>query len=259
MAKAPEQKTLSISSIEALEGIRIRTRTNPAAVTDYAEQIRNGINLGPIEVVASKHDGDDSPVNIVGDGYHRLEAHKALDREKIACLVHQSRGSFEKDKAHALEIALERNCRHGLQMSSADKVRAVKLALENLHKMSDTALSKLCGTSPKFVAEVRKGKTDKPTGKKKVSVKKHDRAAPSVTAPKDDPLQDRIDTMKAWIKRGEIDLSVIANNIDTKVEKLLLVSKNGKQSVKVRSGQDEKTYPGCTLAREEGFVVIETE
>lgn len=257
MAKQPERKTLALEYIQDLEDIRIRVRTQPAFITDYAEKIKEGVDLGPIEVVSTKTE-DGKIVYIVGDGYHRVAAHRAIERDKITCLVHAGSGKMEKDKAMALEIALDRNSRHGAPMTPADKLRAVRLAIQLLPRTSDTQLAKRCGVSAAFVAGARKGK-DKPTSKKKVDVKAHKRTPPAVDGPDDDPVEDRLKTINGWISSGIIDLATVASGVFTKVQTLLLVDKRG-QRVTVDDGEGDKvTHEGCTLSREDGVIVIESE
>ncbi len=81
-----------------------RIDKSPATVQQYAESIDV---LPPIEV--NQH-------NELIDGWHRWTAHKKMEAEKIDVTVTET----ESD-AQLLELAIERNAAHGLQLSMADK------------------------------------------------------------------------------------------------------------------------------------------
>ena len=86
-----------------------RFEPNPAIIQQYAEAIDE---LPPIEV--NQH------YELI-DGYHRWTAHKKAQREDIAVIITQT----ESD-AHFLSLAIERNAKHGLQLSSNDKKRLAR-------------------------------------------------------------------------------------------------------------------------------------
>lgn len=81
-----------------------RFEPNPTVIDQYAESLDE---LPPIEV--NQH-------NELIDGYHRWTAHKVAKAETIAVVVTHT----ESDKQF-LRLAIERNARHGLQLSSAEK------------------------------------------------------------------------------------------------------------------------------------------
>jgi hypothetical protein len=81
-----------------------RIAKDPATVQKYAEDLSV---LPPIEV--NQH-GE------LIDGWHRWTAHKKQEVVEIAAIV-----TVTTSDAHLLEIAIERNASHGLQLSQADK------------------------------------------------------------------------------------------------------------------------------------------
>lgn len=80
---------------------------------EYAENLDQ---LPPIEV---------NQRNELIDGYHRTLAHRLKKAEQISAIVTQT----ESD-AHLLELAIERNAKHGLQLSQSDK-RKMAIILYN--------------------------------------------------------------------------------------------------------------------------------
>lgn len=95
---------LSIEDIVYREDLYPRIRTNPETVQKYAEDLAV---LPPIEI--NQH-------NELIDGWHRWTAHRKVGAKTIEAVVTQT----ESD-AHTLELAIERNAAHGLQLSQADK------------------------------------------------------------------------------------------------------------------------------------------
>ena len=86
------------------EDLYPRLAKDPAKVQQYAEDLDV---LPPIEV--NQH-------NELIDGWHRWTAHKKVNAETIAVIVTQTTGD-----AHLLELAIERNAAHGLQLSREEK------------------------------------------------------------------------------------------------------------------------------------------
>ena len=86
------------------EDLYPRLAKDPAKVQQYAEDLDV---LPPIEV--NQH-------NELIDGWHRWTAHKKVNAETIAVVVTQTTSD-----AHLLELAIERNAAHGLQLSREEK------------------------------------------------------------------------------------------------------------------------------------------
>ena len=86
------------------EDLYPRIKTNHEIVQKYSENLSV---LPPIEI--NQH-------NELIDGWHRWTAHRKTESETISAFITQT----ESD-AHLLELAVERNSRHGLQLSQEDK------------------------------------------------------------------------------------------------------------------------------------------
>jgi hypothetical protein len=81
-----------------------RIETHPVTVQKYAEDLNV---LPPIEVNQHKE---------LIDGWHRWTAHKKKEVETVPFIVTET-----KSDNHLLELAIERNAKHGLQLSQEDK------------------------------------------------------------------------------------------------------------------------------------------
>lgn len=96
--------TRLVSEIVYREDLYPRINKDVATVQKYAEDLAV---LPAIEV--NQH-------NELIDGWHRWTAHKKMEVESIAVLV-----TVTQSDAHLLELAIERNNAHGLQLSQDDK------------------------------------------------------------------------------------------------------------------------------------------
>ena len=95
---------VAVSDIVFRDDLYPRMDTDAAVVQKYAEDIDL---LPPIEV---------NQRNELIDGWHRWTAHKKVGAEVIPVIITQTRSDGE-----FLELAIERNARHGLQLSQDDK------------------------------------------------------------------------------------------------------------------------------------------
>jgi hypothetical protein len=106
-ARLPPQATtieLPLSAVVFRGDLYPRIETSAITVQKYAEDLSV---LPPIEV--NQH-------NELIDGWHRWTAHKKVDTLTIPAIVTKT----ESD-ADLLELAIERNAKHGLQLSETDK------------------------------------------------------------------------------------------------------------------------------------------
>ncbi len=83
-----------------------RLKPDPAKIQEYAENLEV---LPPIEINQN---------NILIDGYHRWKAHLTKKIDEIACIVTET-----KSEAQLERLAVERNSKHGQQLSQDDKKR----------------------------------------------------------------------------------------------------------------------------------------
>lgn len=97
-------KEINVADVVFREDLYPRIETSATTVQKYAEDLDV---LPPIEVNQN---------NELIDGWHRWTAHKKKNAGKIRATVTRT-----KSDAEFLELAIERNATHGLQLSQADK------------------------------------------------------------------------------------------------------------------------------------------
>ena len=97
-------KKIKVSGVIFREDLYPRIVTDAATVQKYAESLEV---LPPIEVNQHKE---------LIDGWHRWTAYKKNNIDEIEVIVTETRSD-----AHLLELAIERNATHGLQLSQEDK------------------------------------------------------------------------------------------------------------------------------------------
>ena len=126
-------------------GAQMRVEMSDQTIADYAEEMAGGVVFPAVVVY---HDGT---AHWLADGFHRVEAARALGRETIAAEV---REGSERD---AIRHGIGANARHGLRRTQADKRRAVETLLRDPEwsKLSDRKLAKVAKVSDKTVAKVR--------------------------------------------------------------------------------------------------------
>jgi transcriptional regulator with XRE-family HTH domain len=95
---------IPVTDVIFREDLYPRIETNVSTVQKYADDLDV---LPPIEV--NQH-------NELIDGWHRWTAHKKAKVETIRVSITQTR-----NESHFLELAIERNSKHGLQLSKEDK------------------------------------------------------------------------------------------------------------------------------------------
>jgi hypothetical protein len=142
---------LAIADIMAESDLQMRIQISETIVKDYAERLleseNNAAAFPPIIVFF------DGETYWLADGFHRLEANKAVGNVSIAADVRDG------GRREALAFSLSANAEHGLQRTRADKRRAVEAALKDPEwaKLSDRDLAKLCKVTHPFVGQVRRG------------------------------------------------------------------------------------------------------
>jgi hypothetical protein len=99
-----EVQRMPLNDVLFREDLYPRIETHPVTVQKYAEDLDV---LPPIEVNQHKE---------LIDGWHRWTAHKKQEAETIPFIVTET-----KSDNHLLELAIERNAKHGLQLSQRDK------------------------------------------------------------------------------------------------------------------------------------------
>lgn len=142
-------KVVQIKSIILDAGTQIRTSLDSGHVADLTEAYGRGDSVPPIDVFQTFAGG-----LILADGFHRAEAAKSIG--EILATIHKG------EKADALEFALKANATHGLKRSSADKRRAVEMAIAEWPNKGNNLIAELCGVSQPLVDDVRPSKPKSP-------------------------------------------------------------------------------------------------
>lgn len=100
-----EAREIKLTDVIFREDLYPRIETNASTVQQYAESIEV---LPPIEI---------NQRNELIDGWHRWTAHKTANADTIKVFVTPTQSDAE-----LLELAIERNSKHGLQLSQSDKM-----------------------------------------------------------------------------------------------------------------------------------------
>lgn len=131
---------INTSSVIFRDDLYPRTKHDPVTVQKYAEDLTV---LPPIEV--NQH-------NELIDGWHRWTAHKKNEALEIEAKITQTTSD-----AHLLELAIERNASHGLQLSQEDKRdmarRIYATTPERDRDEKKTQLSKILSVSERTVRD----------------------------------------------------------------------------------------------------------
>jgi hypothetical protein len=148
---------LLIETIRTDGGVQSRERINEEYVTELVEVIKSGKRLPPIEVY-----GDGNEL-WAADGFHRILAHIKADKRTIRCNVHKG------SRADAIWASVAANQEHGLRRTHGDLAKAIKMAVEAMPKMSQTAIAQHVGCTHGRVSQVvninNLTRPDKVTGK----------------------------------------------------------------------------------------------
>lgn len=137
---------IELSDLVLRDSLQTRVDTHPDAIEDYAAAYSDDAQMPAIEVMEI-----DGRPHVV-DGFHRVAAAIAAGLTWVR--VTHVRGATLED---AMWHAASRNSHHGLRRSSADKRRAVWVALDSGTGMevSDNVLAEHCGVSRGLVSAVR--------------------------------------------------------------------------------------------------------
>lgn len=129
---------LPLSAVVFREDLYPRIKHDPITVQKYAEDLDV---LPPIEV---------NQRNELIDGWHRWTAHRKEEAEKIKATVTETASD-----AQLLELAIERNAAHGLQLSQDDKRDMVRRiyhqTAEREREVKKAQLAKLLSVSERTV------------------------------------------------------------------------------------------------------------
>lgn len=139
-------KKLNLNAIRIDGGTQARVEINNATVSEYAEDVKGGIEFPAVLVF---FDGAD---HWLADGFHRYHAHKQAGKASILADI---RAGTVRD---AVLCSLGANGTHGLRRTNADKRKAVQtlLADSEWSQWSDRRIAEQCGVGHPFVASLRR-------------------------------------------------------------------------------------------------------
>ena len=137
----------AIEDLELDDRCQVRIDTDHDAIEAYRDAYADDVELPPVEVV------DVEGVLYVIDGFHRVAAAKKAGLAFLRVVVVELTDDFER----AQWLALSRNQAHGIRLTSEDKRRAVRMALDNGIgvEQSSRVLAEHLGVSHPFVSKVR--------------------------------------------------------------------------------------------------------
>jgi len=143
-------QTLKISAVTVDERCQPRSELNPEIIGEYAGAMEAGAAFPPLTVF------HDEGSYWLADGFHRLEAARAISRDSIPCEIRV--GGLREAILHSVGA----NATHGLRRSNLYKRRAVESLLgdEEWRAWSDREIARRCGVSQPFVGSIRKGLSD---------------------------------------------------------------------------------------------------
>ena len=137
---------IQIDTIRIDGGTQPRANIDLTVVQEYHDAIVDGIQLPPIDVF---FDGRDY---WLADGFHRYHAFKQAGYKEVPALV---KNGTQRD---AILFSIGANAAHGLRRTKEDKLRAIRIALDDFEfsESTDAELAKLCNMTRQTVNRLRK-------------------------------------------------------------------------------------------------------
>jgi hypothetical protein len=151
-----EQEVVKISTLRRDGGTQPRASMDAETVEDYATRMQkrsDGVVVDldgePWREIVVFFDGTE---RWLADGFHRAAAAESAGIREMQADIRQG------TRRDAFVFSLGANAKHGLRRTRQDKRRAVRQALwdEDLKKLSDTQVAKICGVSQPFVSKIRR-------------------------------------------------------------------------------------------------------
>lgn len=137
-------ENLPLSLIIADEGVQPRAVLCQETITDYAQQMADGVQFPPVMIFL------DGTYYWLADGFHRFEAAKKAGLSTILAEVRQG------GRRDAVLYAVSANAEHGLKRTNQDKRRAVETLLNDPEwcHWSAREIARTCGVSNTFVCNL---------------------------------------------------------------------------------------------------------
>ena len=142
--KLPDTYMIPIVDLDKT-GTQVRAANCEETISSYADSIKEGAALPPVEVV---WDGENP---ILADGFHRTEATLRAGFETIQANVRQG------SRRDAILMALQSNRNHGLRFTNADKRKIVGMFLddEEWSGLSDSEIARHVGCGHSLVSKMK--------------------------------------------------------------------------------------------------------
>lgn len=136
---------IELDMIRTDGGTQPRAQLDLFTVHEYADALKNGEQFPPVVLFF------DGNTHWLADGFHRLEAHKLIDRPAIAAEI---RPGTVRD---AVLYSVGANAAHGLRRTNADKRQAVMTMLNDPEwaQWSDREIARMCNVSHEYVRSLR--------------------------------------------------------------------------------------------------------
>lgn len=127
-------------------GAQMRVEMRPESIDEYAAEMLNGATFPPVIVY---YDGTDY---WLGDGFHRVEAARKIDREAIEADIRE--GTARDAILHGIGA----NATHGMRRTQADKRHSVArlLADPDWARWSDRKIAQVAKVDHKTAGKVRR-------------------------------------------------------------------------------------------------------
>ncbi len=138
-------KLIFIQDIDLKLSPMVRSHIREEVVDEYAEIYHRGkVKMPPIDLFT-----EDGKVYLLGDGAHRTCALIKLKAKTVEATVHTG------NREDALRFALTANERHGIRRTNADKRNAIREAVKQWSKCSDSQVAAMCAVDKHTVTDVR--------------------------------------------------------------------------------------------------------
>jgi hypothetical protein len=226
--------------------------------------MESGVKFDPVDAFTDtiEVEGVKQERIILADGWHRILAFEEREILKIEVNIHEAESGDAI--AEAIEFSCERNGKHGLPLSRADKRNAVVMILQNatLKRKGDRPIAKMVGVSPQLVKEVRyelanvDNTTDVTAHKRKPKSKIPD----AVADPVSDDNDERVNTFKSWVDSGFIEWPNVVSAFESGSHIPVLIPKTPHKVVLVRG--EKKMSMECTgvsVKRKDGVQLLVIE
>ena len=259
-----ETTLVKIEDIQRLAEIQIRTKVSRQTVDQYVESMESGVKFDPADAFTDmiEVEGVKTQRIVLADGWHRVLAFEERGIAKIEVNLHEAESGDAI--VEAIEFSCERNGKHGLPLSRADKRNAVVTILQNatLKRRGDRPIAKLVGVSPQLVKDVRYelANVDN-TSDVSAHKRKPKRKMPEASAdPVGDDNDERVKTFQVWVDSGFIEWPDVVKAFESASHVPVLIPKTPHKVILVKDGKRvNMTASKVSVARKDGVQVIVVE